>query len=60
MPGAENELMLAVFTTEMDGVWLAGMVSEDVSVTGSPLGGVPVAVPVLHSEPLSTSVWVVV
>ena len=60
MPGAENESMLAVLTTEMDGFCSAGMHSEDVSVTCSPLGGVPVAVPVLHSEPWSTSLWVVV
>jgi hypothetical protein len=36
------------------------MVSEDVAVTGGPLGGVPVAVPVLWIEPLVTSVAVVV
>ena len=33
---------------------------EEVAVTAGPLGGVPVAVPVLLTEPASTSAWVVV
>ena len=44
----------------MSGVWVAGMVTEEVLVTGGPEGGVPVAVPELVIEPASTSAWVVV
>jgi hypothetical protein len=70
VPDAEKLVTLADFTTLMAldvGVDVptlpgatAGIVSEDVAVTTGPVGGVPVAVPVLLSEPLVTSVEVVV
>ena len=53
--------MLADFTRAMAGLaGVAGTVSDDVAVTFGPVGGVPVAVPVLEREPASTSAWVVV
>ena len=60
VPAAEKLSMLADFTKPMLGLGAAGMVTEDVSVTGGPVGGVPVAVPVLVTDPASTSAWVVV
>jgi hypothetical protein len=60
VPGAENELMLALLTKEMAGLWMAGMVTDEGGeVTGLPEGGVPVAVAVLTMEPASRSAWVV-
>ena len=46
----------------IEGVWLAGTVTDEVLVTlwVGPVGGVPVTVPVLWREPASTSAWVVV
>jgi hypothetical protein len=52
--------MLADFTNEIAGDWLAGMDTDEDAVTFAPFGGVPVAVPVLVREPASTSAWVVV
>ena len=53
--------MLADFTMLIDGPAMAGMVTERGAVDGrGPVGGVPVAVPVLVIEPASTSAWVVV
>src|SRR5664280_2106097 len=53
--------MEADFTIPMLGLWVAGMVTLlEVADTLVPTGGVPVAVPVLEREPLSTSVWEVV
>jgi hypothetical protein len=51
---------LALFTRLTAGVSDAGMVSEDVTVTAGPVGGVPLAVPVLEMDPASTSACVVV
>ena len=45
---------------EMAGLWTPGIVSEDESVTGGPVGGVPLAVPVFVMLPRSTSACVVV
>ncbi len=53
-------MILADLTTEMPGVWVAGMLKADEAVTVVPAGGVPVAVPVLLMLPRSTSAWVVV
>ena len=60
MAGAAKLVMFADFTTPMAGASTAVTVTEDWAETGAPVGGVPVAVPVLVMLPLSTSVWVVV
>ncbi len=60
VPDEEYEATEADFTMAIEGVCLAGMVTEDVAVTFGPLGGVPVAVPVLDIEPAFTSACVVV
>ena len=52
--------MLADFDDGDRGVWTPGSVPDEVSVTGGPDGGVPVAVPVFVIAPASTSAWVVV
>ena len=58
-----------VFTRAIDGVCVNGVVvgsswklllSSDKSVTGPPIGGVPVAVAWLVTEPASRSDWVMV
>ena len=51
--------MLADFTRPIRGLH-AGIDTVDVAVTFGPLGGVPVAVPVLVMLAASTSAWVVV
>jgi len=48
------------FTTVRAGDWTAGIVSEELSVTFGPVGGVPVAEPVLEIDPASMSACVVV
>ena len=60
VPAAEKLAMLADFTKPIAGVWVAVTVVVSWPVTGGPVGGVPVAVPVLVIEPASTSAWVVV
>ena len=51
---------VAVLTSAIAGVWTAGMVTDVGPVTSDPLGGVPVAVPVLVIAPALRSAWVVV
>ena len=52
--------MLADLTSFMAGFCSAGTVRVDGSVTAGPVGGSPLAVPVLVMPPRSTSAWVVV
>src|SRR6516164_2630758 len=52
--------MFAVLTTEIAGMRVPGITTEDGAVTTTPVGEVPVAVPVLEMLPLSTSACVVV
>jgi hypothetical protein len=60
IPDAEYNTTFALFTTLTAGVSMACIVKADVVVTAGPVGGVPVAVPVLEIDPASTSVCVVV
>ena len=60
VPATVKLPMLADLTRPMAGFWVAGTVVVEVSVTGGPVGGVPVAVPVLVTAPASRSAWVVV
>ena len=48
----------ADFTTSIPGPGVAVTVAEPVSVTGPPVGGVPLAVAVFSTEPVSMSAWV--
>ena len=59
-PGAAKLAMLADLVIPMAGPWVAGMVTDDCAVIADPVGGVPVAVPVLVMLPRSRSAWVVV
>ena len=60
VPGGDvRRSTLADLTKVIRGL-VAGMVTEEVAVTVGPVGGVPVAVPVLVIAPASTSAWVVV
>ncbi len=52
--------MSAVFTSVMVGSCVPGIVTVDGRLMGGPLGGVPLAVPVLVMLPRSMSAWVVV
>src|ERR1700750_121059 len=60
VPAAVNVVVSAVFAMVMPGLSVAGMVTVDVCVTSGAVGGVPVAVPVFVTDPLSTSACVVV
>jgi hypothetical protein len=51
---------VTLFITVKAGEAVAGIISEDVIVTTEPLGGVPLAVPVLEMDPAFTSACVVV
>ena len=54
-------VLLTVFTTVNAGAEVIVVVTVDgLLVTGEPIGGVPVAVAVLTTEPASTSAWVIV
>ena len=60
-PTFDTDTGVADFTTEIDGVWPAGTLAGDGGdVTAGPLGGVPVAVAVSLTLPLSRSAWVTV
>ena len=48
----------ACLSTVIDGAAGTGVVIESVAVTAAPVGGVPVAVAVLATEPASTSACV--
>ena len=58
-PAPVTVVGLADFTTVSDEVCVAGTVKVDWSVTFGPVGGVPVAVPMLVTLPRSTSAWLV-
>jgi hypothetical protein len=61
VPAPEKYEMLADFRRVILGLAAGpGTVTDEVAVTFVPAGDVPVAVPVLVMEPLSTSAWVVV
>jgi hypothetical protein len=60
IPGDEYIVTFALFTTLTAGVSIASIVNEDVAMTPGPVGGVPLAVPVLEIDPASTSACVVV
>src|ERR1700744_2330852 len=59
-PAAEKPVGTAGFTSPIEGLCTPGTVTVDWAVTAAPVGGVPVAVPVLVMWPRSTSVWLVV
>ncbi len=60
VPDEEYEATEADFTMAIEGCGAKGIFNVEVPVTGGPLGGVPVAVPVLDIEPAFTSACVVV
>ena len=60
VPAAEKLVMLADLTRVMAGRLGGRDGHRRGAVTAGPVGGVPVAVPVLVIAPASTSAWVVV